>query len=181
MISLRSKITKKILNYFFLNDHQKFYVNEIAKIIDEDPMNVYRKLIEFKKIGIFSDEFEGKQRYFFINKKYPLLKAYKNIILKSLGFEKILSDNLKKLDGVKSAYIFGSYAKNKFSAGSDIDLLVIGCFNTLDLQKVIIKIQKLTGREINSVELTELEFKKRLKNKDPFLKDILSKEHIKIV
>lgn len=181
MISLRSKITKKVLNYFFLNEDQRFYVNELAKIINEDPMNVYRKLIELKKLGILSDEFEGKQRYFFINKNYPLLKAYKNIILKGLGFEKILSDNLKKVKGVKSAYIFGSYAQNKFSAGSDIDLLAVGDFNALDLQKIIIKIQKLTGREINCVELTELEFNKRLKKKDPFLKDIFAKRYIKIL
>ena len=65
MISLRSKITQKILNLLFLNEKEKFYVNELAKLIKEDPANVYKKLIELKKEGMLSDEFSGKERYFF--------------------------------------------------------------------------------------------------------------------
>jgi len=92
MISLRSKITQKILNLFFLNEKEKFYVNELAKKIKEDPANVYKKLIELKKEGMLSDEFSGKERYFFLNSKYPFLKEYKKIILKGFGFEKILRE-----------------------------------------------------------------------------------------
>lgn len=181
MISLRSKITQKIFNLFFLNQEEKFYVNELAKKIKEIPMNVYRKLIELKKEGILADEFRGKERYFFLNTKYPFLKEYKKIILKGLGFEKILKDKLKKIKGIESVYIFGSYAKDKLSAESDIDVLIIGNFDGLKLQKTILEIQKSTGREINSIELTKGEFEKRLRKKDPFLKDIFSEKHIKIL
>jgi len=181
MISLRSKITQKILNLFFLNEKEKFYVNELAKLIKEDLSNVYKKLLELRKEGILSDEFSGKERYFFLNQKYPFLKEYKKIILKSLGFEKILKEKLKKLKGIDSVYIFGSYAKNKLSTESDIDLLIIGDFDTVKLQKILLEIQKLTGREINSIELTKKEFEKRKKEKDPFLKDVFSKKYIKIL
>lgn len=135
MISLRSKITQKVLNLFFLNEKEKFYVNELAKLIREDPANVYKKLLELKKEGLLSDEFLGKERYFFLNPKYPFLKEYKKIILKGLGFEKILKEKLKKVKGVESVYIFGSYAKNKLSFESDIDLLIVGDFDTFKLQK----------------------------------------------
>lgn len=181
MISLRSKITQKILNLFFLNEKERFYVNELAKLIREDPSNVHKKLIELKDEGILSDEFQGKERYFFLNLKYPFFKEYKKIILKGLGFEKILREKLSKLKGINSVYIFGSYAKDKLSLESDIDLLIIGDFNTLKLQKVLLEIQSSTGREINSVELTKKEFEKRTKEKDPFLKDIFSEKHIKIL
>ncbi|TRZ83205.1 hypothetical protein D4R86_00990, partial [bacterium] len=70
MTFIRSKITKKLLNYFFLNQDSRFYVNEIAKIIEEESKNVHKKLIELKEKGLLADEFEGNQRYFFINKKY---------------------------------------------------------------------------------------------------------------
>ena len=85
---IRSKITKKLLNYFFLNEDERFYINEIAKIIKEDPKNVHTKLIELKEQGILDDEFQGNQRYFFINKNYPLLKEYRNIVLKKSGLRK---------------------------------------------------------------------------------------------
>jgi len=150
MISLRSKITQKILNLLILNDKERFYVNQIAKIIREYPANVHKKLVELEKEGIVSDNTQGMERYFFINKKYKFLKEYKNIILKGVGFEKVLKEKLKQVKEIKSAYIFGSYAKNKMSDESDIDILVVGDFKTTDLQRALLEVQKLSGREINS-------------------------------
>jgi len=181
MISLRSKIAQKVLNLFFLNEKERFYINELAEKIKEDPSNVYKKLIELKKTGILSDEFQGKERYFFLNKKYPFLKEYRNIVLKGVGFERILKDKLRKVKGVESVYIFGSYAQNRFSSESDIDVLVIGDFDGIKIQRTLLEIQQLTNKEINSIELTEKEFKKRVREKDAFLTDIFSKKHIKVL
>lgn len=181
MISLRSKITQKILNLLLLNDKERFYINELAKIIKEEPSNVHKKLVELEKEGIVADDFQGMERYFFINKNYKFLKEYKNIILKGIGFEKVLKEKLKQVKGIDSAYIFGSYAKNKMSEESDIDILVVGDFKTIELQKVLLEVQKLSGREINSIELLNNEFKKKMDEKDALLIDIFSKKYIKII
>jgi len=181
MISLRSKITRKILNLFFLNESESFYINELAKLLKEDPSNIYKKLLEFRKEGLLSDDFRGKERYFYLNKKYPLLKEYKKIILKGFGFEKILKEKLNKIPGIDSVYIFGSYAKNKLSLESDIDILIVGDLDTLKVQKAILEVQKLSNREINSIEMAKKEFEKRKKEKDGFLMDILSSKYIKII
>ncbi len=175
------KYKRKILNLFFLNEKERFYVNELAVKIKEDPANVHKKLVELKKEGILSDEFLGKERYFFLNHKYPFLKEYKTIILKGFGFEQILKEKLRKLKGIASVYIFGSYAKNRLSLESDIDILIIGDFDTLKLQKTLLEIQRLTGREINSIELTKEEFEKRKGEKDELLNDIFSEKYIKII
>jgi len=181
MISLRSKITQKILNLLILNDNERFYINELAKIINEEASNVHKKLVELEKEGIIADDYQGKERFFYINKKYKFLKEYKNIILKGVGFEKILKEKLKQIKGIESVYIFGSYAKNKMSEESDIDILVVGSFKTTELQRVLLEVQKLSGREINSIELLNNEFAKKMEEKDELLIDIFSKEHIKII
>jgi predicted nucleotidyltransferase len=181
MISLRSKITQKILNLFFLNDKEKFYINELADIIKEDPTNVYKKLMELRQEGLLSDEFQGKERYFSLNKQYALLKEYKKIILREIGFEMILKEELTRLKGIESVYIFGSYANGNFSQESDIDILVIGDFENFLFQKTILKIQELTSREINSVTFAKQEFNRRNKRKDPFLEDIFNKKYIKVL
>ena len=64
---------------------------------------------------------------------------------------------------------------------SDIDILVVGSFKTTELQKVLLEVQKLSGREINSVELLNNEFNKKMEEKDELLIYIFSKEHIKII
>jgi len=83
MISLNSKLVRKILNLFFLNSKEKFYVNELARLLKEDPSNIHKKLNALKKEGILLDEFSGKERYFFLNTKYPFLKEYKKIVFKN--------------------------------------------------------------------------------------------------
>ncbi len=181
MFCLRSKVAKKILTYFFFHQASRLYVNELARAVREDPMNVYRKLIELKTTGILSDEFRGNQRYFFLNVKFPLFKEYKNIIMKDIGFEKALGEHLKKIPGLKSAYLFGSYAKGKFSPGSDVDLLAVGDFDTLKFQKVIVNWQKTIGREINCLKFTPQEFDAKKKARNPLLLDIFSHKRIKIV
>lgn len=181
MISLRSKIGQKILNLFFLNEGSEFYINELANLIEEDPANVHKKLNEFAKEGLLVGEFRGKERYFSLVKDYPFLKEYKKIVLKGFGIEKILKKKLEKLEGVESAFIFGSYAKDKLSTESDIDILVVGDFNNVELQKILLQVQKLSDREINSVEMTKKEFDERNRKKDAFLKDILDKKFIKII
>jgi len=181
MISLRSKIAQKILSFLFLHEDERFYINELSREIKENTANVYRKLKELKEAGILGDEFQGNQRYFFINKKFPFLKEYKNIILKGVGFEKILQDALKTVHGVDEAYIFGSYMKNSFSLESDLDVLIVGSFDGLKLQKALVSIQNSAGREINSVELSKKEFQDKRKNKDPFIEDIFSGKYKKIL
>ncbi len=181
MFSLNSKVGRKILNLFFLNKDKSFYINEIARKIKEDPANVHKKLIQLTEEGLLVDFFQGKERFFSLNLKYPLLKEYRKIILKEVGFEKDLQIKLQKIAGIEQAYIFGSYVRQKMSLESDIDLLVIGNFNSLQLQKTILEIQKLINREINTVELTPQEFKKKKKQNDPFLEDIFSKEYLQIL
>ena len=87
MLNIRSQIEIKILNYFFLNESGKVYINELARIIESDPKNVYRILLRLEKIGLLAAEFRGKERYFYLNKENPLCKEYKNIFPKTTGIE----------------------------------------------------------------------------------------------
>jgi len=181
MISLRSEVTKKILNYFFINPHAKHYINELARILNQDPKNVDRKLKYLEKNGLLESDFLGKQRYFRLSQGYPLLKEYRKIILASIGIEQILKKILAQDKQIKEAYIFGSYAKNNMDASSDIDLLIIGNHSPISLRKKINKIQEETNREINIINLSEREFETKRKEKNPFIVNIFSEKIIKLL
>lgn len=90
MLNIRSRIENKILNYFFLNEDSKVYINELARIIESDPKNAYRILVRLEKGGMLTSEFKGKERYFYLNKKNSTYKEYKNIFLKTAGIEATL-------------------------------------------------------------------------------------------
>ncbi len=181
MISLRSKVARKILNYFFINPDARHYINELARILNLDPKNVDTKLKQLEKEGILESEFSGQQRYFYLSKKYPLLKEYRQIVLKTVGVERDIEKALQKISGVEEAYLFGSYAKDKMDISSDVDLLVVGSHSSLAVQKVINKIQQEIDREINVINLTKEELKERKRKKDAFIKHIFSQEIIKLL
>ncbi len=181
MISLRSKVAIKLLDYYFLNPDSQYYINELARILELDPKNTETKLKEFEKEGLFKSEFRGKQRYFFLAKDNPVLEHYRQIFLKTYGIEKRLKEMLPNIKGLKEAYIFGSYASNKMDSSSDIDILAIGSHSVLELQKLITKLQKDIGREFNVTNLSLREFEAKKKDKDPFINSVFKTKIIKLV
>jgi len=181
MISLRSKVAIKLLNYFFLNPSAEHYINELARILELDPKNTEAKLKEFEEAGFFKSEFRGKQRYFFLAKNNPILEHYKQIFLKTYGIEKRLQNTLKSVEGLKEAYMFGSYAANKMDSSSDIDILAVGSHSVLDLQRLIVKLQKDSGREFNVTNFSLKEFTQKKKRKDPFVVRVFKGKTIKLL
>ena len=111
-----------------------------------DPGNLSKKMAELKRERVFLMESEGKNRYFFLNEKFPLLKEYQNIYEAKFGVVKSLELALKDIKGLDKAYVFGSYAKGDFSEGSDINLLVVGSHDCFQVSRVISNLEKTWHR-----------------------------------
>ncbi len=181
MISLRSKVAIKLLDYYFLNPDAQHYINDLARILGLDPKNTETKLKEFQEKGLLKSEFRGKERYFFLAKDNPILEHYRQIFLKTYGIEKSLKDIMEDIEGLNEAYIFGSYAANKMDSSSDIDILAVGSHLVLELQRVIAKLQKDIGREFNVTNLSQKEFKAKKKRKDHFIASVFKTKILRLV
>src|SRR3989339_838906 len=155
MFTVRSKIARKILNYFFTNETKRMYVNELARLIEEEPKNTHRSLLSLLDAGMLASEYVGKERYFFLNRDNALIGEMKKIYLKSYGIEVLLRRALMSVKGLKEAYIFGSFAAGTQNPDSDIDLLLVGTHTTLDAEKVVRSVGKQVGREINTVNMSQ--------------------------
>lgn len=99
MIPLKSQITTKVLNYYFINPHVRHYVNELSRILELDPKNLYRKLNQLEEEGVLKSEFTGKQRYFSLNKNSKVGRAYKELFLQTVGLEEQIRKAIKKVPG----------------------------------------------------------------------------------
>ncbi|MBF0252592.1 MAG: nucleotidyltransferase domain-containing protein [Candidatus Omnitrophica bacterium] len=181
MISMKSKIAKELLNYFFLNPEESLFVNEIERKLDLDKRNLVKKLRELEETGILKSETRGNQKIYSINKGYPLYDEYRKIVFKTIGIESKLKSMISKIKGIEKVYLFGSYAKDSMEAHSDVDLLVIGDHSIMDLQKKISVIQKEIGREINVVNMDMRDFEKRKMNKDPFIETVFKEKNIEVL
>ena len=177
MISLRSRITQVLLEYFILHEGTEMYVNDIARRFNLESGNLTRKLRELEKDGILKSRWQGAQRYYSLNTFFPLLKEYKKIITRTIGLEHKLRSALRDLSGIKEAFIFGSYAGDRMDPLSDIDVMVIGDHDTIELNKRIAGLQRSIDRPVNVISLTVEEYRKK-KGKDLFFKSVQKKEKI---
>lgn len=179
MINFKSKIAQAVLGYFFINSKSEMYLNEMVRKFKVDRGNLTRKLAELEREGVLVKNQKGNLSLYSLNRRYPFLPEFKKIFLKSVGLEYILKERLKQVKGVKAAIIFGSYAENKLSAESDIDLLLVGSHSALAAQKELNDLQSRIDREINAIDMTEEEFER--KKHDDFLKHVLSGKIIKLI
>lgn len=174
----KSRLRQKLLVYFFTNSNSNSYVREIAAILAEDAGNISKELSRLEEAGIFISSTKGKQKHYSINKKNPLYKELKSIVFKTVGAEGALREAIGRTKGVIFSFIYGSFARNKESSASDLDLLIVGNPEEDKLMQRIESLEKRLQREINYNIYTRREFKNRVKKKDSFIKNILERPKI---
>ena len=177
----KSELRQKLLAYFFANPESSLYLRELAIILKEDPSNLSKELVKLEKEGLFIANERGNQKHFMLNKRYPLYNELKSIISKTVGMEKILKERLEKISGIQFAFIYGSLAKNKHNALSDIDLAIIGKINEDKLMEGIATIEKFFNREINYILYSQNDWKSTKKMSDTFTSNIYKEPKIMLI
>ena len=181
MLNLRSKARQRLLTYFFTNPAVRHHVRELARLLDTDASNLSRELRRLEQEGLLHSEVSGRQRYFRLNREYPLYREVRSTVAKTIGAIPLLSQSLRKIEGIEEAYLYGSFARNQQDAASDIDLLVIGAPRGEDLAEALSRLERQLGREINSTVLTPKEFQARRKRRDAFLENLWQNKRVPLV
>jgi len=181
MLTVRSDLERRLLAHFFLNEDREEYLQSLARQIKADPGNLDKKLKILEREGLFQSTFRGKQRYYSLNKKFPLYQEYRAIIRKTVGIEARMAQEFRRLKGLRRAVLFGSYATGEWGPLSDIDVLLIGGFDAMAASKILTRLEKEFGREINAVEMSELEFNKRKADNNELLESIFKNPFIELL
>lgn len=171
----KSRLRNKILLHFFTNVDDEMYLREMALRLKEDPGNLSKELSKLEQEGIFISQYRGKQKYFFLNKSYPLFNELKSIIFKTIGIQGSLQNIINEISGIVSAFIYGSFTTGKENASSDIDLCLIvkdSVFNEHNFISKINGLGKTISREINYIYYSEEEWKKQINENDSFIINI---------
>lgn len=168
----------KILNLMFSNPDKKYYLAEVAKILGKES-SAYQKYIE-KMIndGILCDERIGNMRFFWLNKNYQLFNEIKAMVSKTIGVEAQLRNIMEEINSIETAFIFGSFATDKFNSQSDIDLFIIGEANKDDFIEKIVKLETQISRDINYHIYRRQDVIDKIAIKNDFINNIFSNKTI---
>ena len=74
---------------------------------------------------------------------------------------------------IQCAFVYGSVARNREHATSDVDLMVIGKTGLTDLSPALCKAEQRLGREVNPTAYSPEESRGKVKLHDHFLTAIL--------
>lgn len=169
----KSKTRTKILKHFFSNKNEKYYLRQLERTLGIHVANIRRELISLEKMGLFRKEKKGKEVYYFLNTDLAIFEEINKIISKTIGMEAVLGRELQKVKGIKICFIYGSVAKSREDALSDIDVFIVGEVKEDDILKAVRKLEKELSKEINYTIFTEADLLKGIKEKKIFLKDVL--------
>jgi predicted nucleotidyltransferase len=181
MFELRSEARRRLLVYYFTNPTARLHLRDLAGRLDVDPANLSKELRRLERAGLFRSEVSGRQKYFQLNRDYPLFDELRGIISKTIGVVPLLAESLKKIEGIEEAYLYGSFARNQQDAVSDIDVLVIGTLRGEALAEAMQKLERQLGREINYTTVTRKELKSRRARKDAFFENVWHNKRIRLV
>lgn len=173
-----TRLRKKLLAHTFTHPDREFYVRELAELIREDAGNLSRELRRLEADGLYKSATKGNLKYYSLNKNYPLFAELKKVVFKTAGVAGTLKNLVGGHKGIDLAFIYGSYAKDKETAGSDVDLIVAGRFAVEEFTRQVRNLESKLGREINFTVYTPEEFRKEKDKKGGFLNLILKGKKI---
>ena len=175
----KSRIRAELLQIFFLNPKTSYYLRELERRLSCSPGVLARELKAFSEDGLLKKESKGKEVYYQINSKHPLFSEIKGIIEKTAGVPVQLKKGLEKINEIKEAYLYGSFAKGEMQTHSDIDLLLVG-EETESVEKLLSRLERILNRTINTTTYSKPEFEKKRKDKSEFLYEVMKSSIIQI-
>lgn len=163
---ITSKTRIKLLLKFFLNSNSSSYLRNLESEFGDSTNAIRIELNKFEKAGLLNTRFDGNKKMFRANTKHPLYNDIHNILIKHIGFDKIIENVIKKLGDLKNVFIVGEFAKG---VNSDIiDLIFVGGqINKEYLLQLVEKVEKMIKRKIRYLVFDDNEVAEYLKkNKD---------------
>lgn len=167
----------EILNLMFFNPDKRYYLAEVAKILGKESANYQRYIEKMISDGILCEERIGNMRFFWLNKDYQLYNEIKAMVSKTIGVEAQLREIIEKIDTIETAFIFGSFATDKFNSGSDIDLFIIGEVNEDNFIEEITKLEMQISRDVNYHIYKKQELVEKFAN-NSFMNNVFSNKMI---
>lgn len=181
MFDLRSKARQRLLAFYFTNPKARHHLRDLAERLEIDPSNLSKELVRLEAEGLFRSDVSGRQKYFQLNREYPLFDEVRGIVTKTVGAVPLIAQALEKIEGLGEAYLYGSFARNRQDMASDIDVLVIGAPRVEIMAEAVRKLERRLGREINYTILTPKEFKARRARKDAFLENVWQNKRVALL
>ena len=170
-----SPYRRQVLAVLFLRPDEQFHVRQLARMTGVSAGSLHRELKAMAESGLLLRENIGNQVFYRANTECSIYEELASIFRKTVGLTSLLQDALSDLgDKIEVAFVFGSMASGRQTAGSDLDICVLGEVSLREIVKALSPVQETLQREINPVVMTPKKFSDQSRKKDRFVTRVLS-------
>ena len=176
-----SKVRVKLLQIFFDDPNELYYVRQLVRKAGEEINAVRRELNHLEKAGLLKKEPRGNRLYYWLNKNSLYYDDLASLVAKNVGLGKEILKNRNKLGKISYALLSGKFIKRVSRREDEVDLLIIGEVVMPELAALVRAEETRRNQEINYTVMANQEFAFRKQRRDPFLLSILTSSRIMII
>lgn len=176
-----SKTRVKLMELFFSNTSEMFYVREITRATKEEINAVRRELERMLEYGLVKVEQRGNRSYYSLNPRYVFFQELQQMVAKSTGLGLKLRKLQRKLGTLSFVMFSAKFVQHKRPRPDEVDVLIIGDVVLPELQTLIKEEEEKIAREINYAVFSDEEFQFRKTRRDPFIMDILYGSRVMVI
>ena len=176
-----SKVRVKLLELFFAQHDNIYYVREIVRSVGEQINAVRSELARMEKIGLLSSEWRANRKYYSLKKDYVFFDELLRLVNKTTGLGGALIRDRVRLGKIKYAMLSGGYIRGLKPGPNDVELLLVGIVVLPQLSLIVKEAESKLGREINYTVMSEEEYTFRKTRRDPFIVGILEKPRMMLL
>ena len=167
----------KLLSRLLQPGAKPVHLRELARECGLHVSGLQREAKLLERLGLAESERVGNSKLYQMVDGAPLVDALRDLVRQAVGLVPLLRSALDRKD-VEVAFIYGSVAAGNDRPDSDVDLLIVGNVDEMDLSAALGSVAAQTGREITPVFYQAAEFANGLSEGNSFLSSVVRKPKI---
>ncbi|MET0267236.1 MAG: ArsR family transcriptional regulator [Duganella sp.] len=174
---------QKLLGLLFVRTVDGYHLNEIMRLTGLGSASAQRELKRLHDSGVIVSERIGNVRRFKPNKDSPVYGELSSIVKKTFGLVSVLNSALAPLQHVLNvAFVYGATAKEQEGMNTPVELLLIGDNTSYgELLSRLPVAERLLRRKINPNLYSIPDFKRRLREQQGFILQVLREQKIYVL
>jgi predicted nucleotidyltransferase len=164
-------IQLKVLSLFMDNPYEKYYLRETARLLNMSPMTLRRSLDLLLTNKLIVKEISKNRILYSANMQNPAFRHMKISRSLSMLLQKDVVEFIKKrVPGVSTIILYGSYAKGEETMDSDVDMLVIAPAR----KDISSELSQVIGKDVTMSLFSPAEWSKQAKTNRAFYLDVIT-------
>jgi hypothetical protein len=145
----RSPEQERLLAELFVFADEPISLSELASRASTSLGGAHKEVERLEASGLVTSTTVGRNRLIAADETSPLYPELRGLLLKIAGPEPLLHSALADIDGIREAFIFGSWADPARRSPADIDVLVVGEPDVGEVYDAVSAVEAELGRPVN--------------------------------